>query len=155
MTTINASRIIPFPKQKVWKVLADFGNIQNFNPAVIKSFSHEGPATGLGAKRHCDLAPFGSVDEEITEWEEGTRLKAYIYEGKKMPPIKNMYGTFHLMEVDGGTEVHFEIEYKMKLGLLGDMMNGMMMQSQYTKKSPVTKWMAFLIPYSIDWEIPK
>ena len=44
-----------------------------------------------------------------------------------------MYGLFELKEVDGGTEVHFEIGYHMKLGLLGAMMNGMMMQSQFTK----------------------
>ena len=42
----------------------------------------------MGATRHCDLLPMGSVEERIFDWKEGEEYSLEILEGKKIAPFK-------------------------------------------------------------------
>ena len=69
----------------VWGIVADFGNIYKWSPGVKYSRSTSEASGGVGASRHCDLLPFGSVEEDILEWKEGESLTIEIVSGKKTP----------------------------------------------------------------------
>ena len=70
-------------KEKVWSVVADFGEIYKASPAVTKSYITSDQKTAVGTERHCDFAFMGaSVEEKIIEWKEGESLKIDIYERK-------------------------------------------------------------------------
>ncbi len=74
MRSIKVSRRIPSAPAKIWAVLADFPNIATWNTGVAKSFATSDSTGGVGAQRHCDLAPFGELEETVKEWDETRRM---------------------------------------------------------------------------------
>lgn len=121
------------PKETVWKALADFGGIHKFSPTVPTSHSTSANNEGLGATRHCDLAPMGSVEERIVEWKAGESLTVEIYDGEKMPPIKNALGMLSVREDSDGTIASMQMEYETKMGVIGAAMNVVMIKGQFDK----------------------
>ena len=100
MRTIDVSRNIPAPRSAVWAVLADFPNIADWNSGVKTSFSTSDSAEGVGAKRHCDLAPLGGLEETIGEWVPDEKLVVNIDSATKLP-MKHAVATFTLDDGDG------------------------------------------------------
>ena len=103
-TIITRKVSIDAPKQKVWEVLADFGNVQSLSPNIEKSYLTTEKKNGVGAQRHCDFVSMGAqVEERIVEWNEGESLKIDIYERKNMPMITGMQAEFKVIEEGGKT----------------------------------------------------
>ncbi|MDO1501621.1 SRPBCC family protein [Winogradskyella maritima] len=133
MEKITATRTLPFPKEEVWAVLDDFDNIHLWNPGLKDSHSTTlGNKTGLGAQRHCDLAPFGSFEERITEYVPNKKMVIDIYDGAKLPPIKNMGGIIELTEIEDKTTISFTFQYETK-GIMGKIMNPIMIRPKMTE----------------------
>ena len=74
MRSINVSRRIPSAPENVWAILADFPNIATWSSGVAKSFATSDSVAGVGAQRHCDLAPFGELEETVKEWDDTRRM---------------------------------------------------------------------------------
>ncbi len=74
MRVVRVSRRIDASRTKVWAVLADFPNIADWNRGVNRSYATSDATTGVGAKRHCDLAPVGALEETVTGWDEERRF---------------------------------------------------------------------------------
>jgi hypothetical protein len=87
---------------------------------------------GVGARRHCDLAPFGELEETIKEWDEPHRLVVSIDSAKKLP-IAHGLVTFVLVPAEDATETSIEYAYKPKFGLLGQIMGSLALDGQLTK----------------------
>ena len=132
MRSIKVSRKIPAAPAKVWAVLADFPNIASWNTAVAKSFATSDSTSGIGAQRHCDLAPFGELEETIKEWDDERRMTIGIDSAKKLP-LAHGEVTFVLSPVDDATEVGISYAYKPKFGLLGQVMGRLVLDGQFTK----------------------
>ena len=83
-TKIKRRVKIDAPKAKVWKALADFGNVYKISKGVVSSHSTSKKKNGVGATRHCDLVNMGAqVDERITKWKEGEYMNIEIFKTKK------------------------------------------------------------------------
>lgn len=95
------------PQAAVWQVLADFPNISVWNTGVKASHATSDATSGVGAKRHCDLAPVGTLEETIAEWDEGNRLVINIDSATKLP-IERGVATFTLTEA--ATTIDYEYE---------------------------------------------
>ena len=132
MRSIKVSRRIPSAPAKVWAVLADFPNIATWNTGVTKSFATSDSTGGVGAQRHCDLAPFGELEETVKEWDETRRMVISIDSAKKLP-IAHGEVTFVLSPSDDATEVTVDYAYKAKFGLLGEIMGRLALDGQLTK----------------------
>ena len=132
MRTINVSRRIPSAPEKVWAVLADFPNIATWNTGVAKSFATSDSTAGVGAQRHCDLAPFGELEETVKEWDDTRRMVISIDSAKKLP-IAHGDVTLVLSPADDATEVDVHYTYKPKFGLLGQIMGSLALDGQLTK----------------------
>ena len=130
MIKITKEVEINAPKAKVWSVLADIGAVEKYNPVVTKSYSTSENKQGLGASRHCDLLPMGSVEEKIIEWDEGESYKIEIFEGKAIP-FKGT-GKFELTENGKSTNVKMKFEPDMGNGIFGKIM-GFMMKEKMNK----------------------
>ena len=130
MIKITKEVEINAPKTKVWSVLADLGAIENYSPSVTKSYSTSENKQGIGASRHCDLLPMGSVEEKIIEWDEGESYKIEIFEGKAIP-FKGT-GKFELTENGKSTNVKMTFEPDMGNGIFGKIM-GFMMKEKMNK----------------------
>lgn len=74
MTGVSREVQLDAPKDKVWTTLVNLGAIQNYNPMVARSYYTSETRTGIGATRHCDFSPMGSVEERVVAWEEGKEL---------------------------------------------------------------------------------
>ena len=130
MTTHNREVWIDAPKEKVWEVLADFGNIYQFNPIIPTSYLTSEQEQGVGTTRHCDFSG-GSIEERIIEWTEGQSMQIEIYDGQNSPPFKTAVATITVEEKDGGTLVKGSLNYEMKYGPVGALMDKMMVTPRF------------------------
>jgi len=133
MTIIEKEGIINRPKDEVWDILADYGNIHRFNPSLKSSHCTSDIANGLGATRQCELKPIGVIQERIIRWVEGRSYTVEIYEGEKVPPFQECTATLSVEEENSHqTRVRFVIQYDLKYGFLGKAMDNIMVRSQFT-----------------------
>ena len=135
MRTIEVERIIEAPRSNVWTVLADFPNIASWTPGVPSSFSTSDATEGVGAQRHCDLAPAGALEETIQVWEPEARLEISIDSARGLP-IHRGLAKFALEPNESGTRVIVAYSYQPKFGFLGELMGRLVMDGQLTKGFP-------------------
>ena len=132
MRTIEVERYIEAPQGNVWAVLADFPNIASWNTGVKESFSTSDATEGVGAKRHCDLAPAGGLEETIQVWEPEARLEISIDSAQGLP-IQHGLAKFALEPSELGTLVTVAYSYQPKFGVVGQLMGRLLMDGQLTK----------------------
>lgn len=132
-TKIQQEVTIDAPSQKVWEVLADFGNIADSSPGVVKSYLTSKRKTGVGTSRHCDLKKMGAqVEERIISWKDGASMKIDIYERKHLPMITDTIAEFSIKSEGKVTILRGTFEYGMS-GILGTIMNALMMKRMNRK----------------------
>ncbi len=122
---VKVGRVVDASADAVWSVLADFGDIASWNGGVKASHSTSDESGGVGASRHCDLAPVGQLEETIVEWAPAERMVVRIDSAKRLP-IREALVHFDLRPVDGTTdrtddrtEVTITYRYDTKFGVLG------------------------------------
>ena len=98
-------------------MLADFPNIARWNSGVKHSESTSESSGGVGATRHCDLAPVGALEETVAEWEPDQRMVVRIDSAAKLP-IRSGEVTFLLEERAGATDTLIRYTYEPKGGRL-------------------------------------
>lgn len=127
MRRVRLTRTMRAPRSQVWRVLADYPNIADWNDGITKSYATSEATEGVGAKRHCDLAPTGSLEETIQEWQPEERLVISIDETARLP-IKRGVMTFTLAEAGERTDYTMNYEYEPKGGpvasLVGVVLDG-------------------------------
>jgi uncharacterized protein YndB with AHSA1/START domain len=132
MRIVRVSRQIDASRTKVWAVLADFPNIARWNRGVTRSYATSDATAGVGAKRHCDLAPLGALEETVTGWDEEQHLEIKIDSAAKLP-IAHGLATFTLSSADAATDVFVEYSYEPKFGFLGQLMGHLILDGRLTK----------------------
>jgi hypothetical protein len=65
MSEVSRSIQIDGPSSKTWDVLGNIASVQDYYPGVLTSFFTSDIKEGIGASRHCDLFPKGTVEERI------------------------------------------------------------------------------------------
>ena len=132
MRVVIVSRQIDAPPKRVWTVLADFPNIADWNSGVNRSYSTSDATAGVGAKRHCDLAPIGALEETVTGWDEDRRLEIRVDSAAKLPIVHGLV-TFTLDSADAGTDVRIDYSYQPRFGFLGQLMGRFVLDTQLTR----------------------
>ena len=135
MTQIKNEIRINASKEKVWEVLRDFGGVSKWAPTVAKSFSTTTATEGVGCERKCEIPGFGNVSERITEWDEGTRIK-YAVEG--VGPMKSMTSGFSLRREGKETLASMTVNFQMKFGIIGALMDKLMVRRKISKQLQIT-----------------
>jgi hypothetical protein len=106
--------------QDCWALMADFANIDFFNPHLKESRLIAGsPDGGLGTERQCDLKDGrGYFRERVIDWQEGRSYTVAIYAGTL--PTEDAKTTLGLVpEPDGSIRLYMEISYRPRNGLFG------------------------------------
>lgn len=123
MRTISVSRTLDAEASAIWDVLADFPGISSWNSGVNASRATSDATSGIGATRHCDLAPIGALEETIQDWDPGHRLVVSIDEAKRLP-IRNARATFTLEPTNTAnttlTTIDYEYQAQLGAGILLD-----------------------------------
>lgn len=108
--TINA------PAATVWAVLADIGTIGRWNPG-LRSSERINAVEGLGAQRTCIISKSQWLSEEVIAFR----------------PHKEITFQFTLFEAGSGTRVTLAPRYTLNYGVIGRLMDALMVRSAYRK----------------------
>ena len=130
MTTFQEQISIEAPPAKVWAALADIGNIAQWNPGVIDSYTTNETA-GLGGTRHCDLQGNSFLKEEVVKFEPEKAITMRITDSNM--PFKSADIHFTLTAAGDQTNVSVAPEYEIKYGLIGTLMYKHMVYNMYRK----------------------
>lgn len=127
MFQISRTTTVHAPIDRVWQMLADVGTISAWHPGVESSPVLSTHRTGLGAKRRVELYDGSSSVEEVTSLEEGRSLTVTMSEHTM--PLSHGAATFAVeADGDGRTTVTMSMDYEMKYGPLGWLMNAAMLR---------------------------
>jgi hypothetical protein len=96
-----------------WRALSDFGNVFRINPLVESSHLTSDWTQGEETTRHCDLTIVGaSVEERITDWQEGVGYSAVVVAKRRLPFVRNLTTTVEA-ELNGSRSIGaYRISYE-------------------------------------------
>jgi len=130
---IRYETTIAAPRERVWEILNDFGNVEKFHPLVLNSHSLTELAGGRGAERMCDFGKGVKLFERIIDVDEGRSMDVDIYKREGVPSfVKSMHARFDLESIPDGTLVVGTIEVKIA-PKIAELLMGPMMKRQLTK----------------------
>lgn len=132
MTTLSHTATINASKPATWDVLKDFGGVHrwhfNVESAPLQSPNNE----GLGATRRIRMYDGTEVTEKIVEYDDGTSMQVEFIEHAM--PMSRATVVFRVREVTATTaEVTVEMDYAMKYGPLGWVMDKAVLQPTMKK----------------------
>jgi hypothetical protein len=131
MTLINHLVDARCPPERLWEILADLTAVADYNPGIAAARLKGGQAKGKGAQRECDLVPKGKVVERVIEWQEGQALGLEIVESDW--PIHFMRWVTRIEPYGGASRVKQRLEYRVKFGLLGWVLDRLVMRRKITE----------------------
>ncbi|HAV63977.1 MAG TPA: hypothetical protein DCY13_16625 [Verrucomicrobiales bacterium] len=130
-THLQAEISIQAPPADVWSALSNLSLVQQYTPGVKLARHTTEQRQGVGAGRHCDLEPFGSVEEVVTEWQENRRLVLAITAGAGIPPIREMTGRFDLIPAGSETLVRTLVSYTPEYGWVGRLLGKLAIKPRF------------------------
>jgi ligand-binding SRPBCC domain-containing protein len=129
MTVLENSIRIDAPPDKVWSVLATLDALDRYDPGVIKSEIITPTRVGPGAARQCDLEPGGWFKEKVAEWTPNESLSFELFECTL--PVRSLKHSYTLTLDGSGTVVRQRMEYELKFGLIGKLMDAAVVRKKW------------------------
>jgi hypothetical protein len=102
----------------VWSLYADFPHLADHWNGLRATKAIGGQTSGVGARRHVDLKPIGSMEETVTIWEEGRRIDTRNRPSASVP-FKQAESTLTLEPDGDGTLATFDYRYVPRGGPIG------------------------------------
>jgi hypothetical protein len=115
---ITVQRRMAASTGSVWALYADFPNLARHWNGLRSTRAIGGQTNGVGARRHVELKPMGSMDETVTTWEEGRRIDTKN-QPSMLVPFKQADTTLTLEPDHDGTLATFDYRYVPRGGLIG------------------------------------
>lgn len=116
-------------RARVWELLGTLDALERYDPGVARSKIISRERTGIGASRQCDLRPGGWFRERVTAWEPERALGFELFECTL--PVKRLKHDYVLATIDGGTRVQQRMEYRLKFGPLGLLMDAAIVRRRW------------------------
>lgn len=127
MTTIDHELQARCAPEVLWDLLSDLTAVGTYNPGVSAVRIRGERSRDVGAMRECDLVPKGRVCERVTVWEPGRAVGLEIVESDW--PINYMRWVTHIEpEGAGNSRLTQRLEYQVKFGLFGMMLDRLVMR---------------------------
>src|SRR5919108_6576280 len=109
---VRVERSIPAASSDVWAVLADLPNHAAWRNDVKVSRMLGEATSGVGARRHLDLAPVGGLDETVLDWEEGHKMVVAV-DKATVVPVKSGEATL-VVDHEGDDESKVTLEVPLR-----------------------------------------
>lgn len=114
------------PVKLVWEVLADFGELACWAPYMRTSHLIGEQQSGIGMRRGMRHAWGFRLEEVVTQWHQG---KGFAFDVLKAPfPMKDVKEVWVLGPENGYTVVETQVRYGMHLGLLGGLLDWLLVR---------------------------
>lgn len=115
---LTVQRHMAAPTDAVWALFADFPNLASHWSGLRATRAIGDQTSGVGARRHVELKPIGSMDETVTTWDEGRRIDT-ANRPSTMVPFSRAESSL-VLEPDGeDTLARFEYRYVPRGGPAG------------------------------------
>ena len=131
MSQVLAQININAPADEVWKVLVDSGRLSEWLPYAANLGSLAQLAGGSPSPKHYHHDLFSAVDERASEWEAG---RSYSYVVNNVGFIKRADSSFSLSPCEEGTLLTQSVDFQMKYGVVGAMMDRLVFRPQFRKQ---------------------
>ena len=129
MATIQNEIIINASVDKLWSILTDLELLNKFDPTVKKSTLISSEKTGVGAKRKVNMLDGKNwFDEKITVFKPNEALSYQLTDCSF--PIKGLQHSYTFEKIGNQTKVKQVMEYTVKFGLLGKLLDSLMIRKQ-------------------------
>lgn len=141
MTTIHNEIIINAPIEKIWAALSQVETLEKYDPTVKKSTAISNNTHGIGAKRKVDMLDGKNwFEEHCTVHKLTYELTACSF------PVHKLKHSYSFVINGDQTKVKQVMQYEMKFGLLGKLMDVLMVRKQSDKG--IKKFFAGLKSYT-------
>lgn len=145
MATIHNEIIINASVEKVWTMLTDLELLDKYDPTVMNSNLVSTEKTGIGAKRKVLMLDGKNwFDEKVTVFEPNEALTYQLTDCSF--PIKGLQHSYSFEKIGKQTKVKQVMEYTVKFGLLGKLLDAMMIRKQ--SDTGIKKFFAGLKSYA-------
>lgn len=131
MTTLRHQIRINAPVERVWKILGDLLAVQRYNQMVRSVRCITESAEGVGAARHCELKPKGWVEERVWHWNPPNAIGLEVVASDW--PVVFMKWRTELQKDGDATFISQELNYKLKFGPLGGLLDALIMRRKLDK----------------------
>ena len=132
MSIVSTSHIVEADIGRVWALVSDIGGVHHWHPKVKQSPLLSDNSTGPGARRRCEFYDGNSVVEEVVDWVEGESVTLELSD--MFMPLQTARVTVRLAQRGpSSTEVSMEMDYSVKYGPIGWLMNSVMMRPMMGK----------------------
>ena len=115
---LTIQRRMAAPTDSLWALFADFPHLATHWSGLRATRAVGGKTSGVGARRHVDLKPVGSMEETVTVWKVGRRIDT-VNEPSPSVPFTHAQSSLTLEPADGGTMATFDYRYVPRGGPLG------------------------------------
>ena len=145
MATIRNEITVNASIDRIWAMLTDLELLDKYDPTVKKSTLISADKTGIGAKRKVLMLDGKNwFDEKITVFKPNEALTYQLTECSF--PIKGLTHSYSFEKIGNQTKVKQVMEYTVKFGLLGKLLDSIMIRKQ--SDSGIKKFFAGLKSYS-------
>ncbi len=129
MATIHNEIIINASVDKIWAMLTDLELLEKYDPTVKKSTLVSAEKTGPGAKRKVLMLDGKNwFVEKVTAFKANEVLTYQLTDCSF--PIKGLKHSYSFEKVGNQTKVKQIMEYTVKFGLLGKLLDALMIRKQ-------------------------
>jgi uncharacterized protein YndB with AHSA1/START domain len=129
MTVLHNAIHIDASPDKVWSVLTSLDALEHYDPGVTHVDIVSDVKAGPGSARKCDLKPGGWFKERVTTWRPHEELAFELYECTL--PVKSLVHRYTLKPEGAGTRVEQHMQYRLKFGPVGALMDFLMVRRQW------------------------
>ena len=129
MATIHNEITINASVEKIWEALANVEMLDKYYPDVKQSTALTTNKSGLGAKRKVLMRDGKNwFDEKITVFKPNEALTYQLTDCSF--PIKGLTHSYSFENIGIQTKVKQEMQYTVKFGLFGKLLNAIMIRKQ-------------------------
>ena len=113
---VEASRTVPYTVEQVWAVLDGYSDVAEWSNSIHRSWPEgDGPSTGIGAERGCELLPGRIVHERIVTYEPQAIMRVEVTRSEGLP-IASMISEYMVeAESPASTRVSGKASLELKL----------------------------------------
>lgn len=145
MATLQNEITIDAPIEKIWDALSNLEDLEKYDPTVNKSVAVTTLKSNIGAKRKVDMQDGKNwFEEKCTVWKPNEALTFELTACSF--PVHKLQHSYSFEKVGNKTKVTQIMTYQMKYGLLGRMMDSIMVRKK--NDAGIKKFFAGLKSYA-------
>lgn len=121
--------LISAPVEKIWSTLSNVEELEKYDPTVARSMALSQNKSGVGAVRKVNMQDGKNWFEERCTACEPNKSLTYELTACSFP-ISELKHSYMLEQIGGQTKVTQVMEYRVKFGVLGKIMDALMVRRQ-------------------------